>query len=342
MDKAVIEIDGAMGEGGGQVLRSSLALSVLTQTPFRIHRIRANRSKDGLLRQHLTALRAAASISGAEVRGDALRSTEVTFRPGAVRPGEYRFAVGSAGSANLVLQTVLLPLLLAGGPSEVVLQGGTHNPTSPPFPFLEQAFLPLLARMGAQVDLQLERHGFYPAGGGRMRATIMPTPALQPLVLERRGSEVRTDVTAIVAHLKPQIAQRELGAAGEALDLSRRHQHVQFVDSDGPGNAIYAACETTELTTVFTVFGKRGVPAERVGKALGEQVVAWRDHGAPVDEHLADQLLLPIALAGRGSFVTGPPSLHTTTNIDVIDRFLGRRFSLREHGSTQVRIALDS
>src|SRR5262245_16670414 len=170
----MIEIDGSQGEGGGQILRSSLSLAICTQQAFRITNIRAKREKPGLLRQHLTAVKAAAEISGAEVDGAELGSRQVTFRPGRVVPGNYKFAIGTAGSCTLVLQTVLIPLLTASAPSTVTISGGTHNKASPPFDFLERAFLPLLARMGATVQLTLVAHGFYPKGGGSIRVGITP------------------------------------------------------------------------------------------------------------------------------------------------------------------------
>src|SRR5258706_4645554 len=177
-----------MGEGGGQVLRSSLALSLLTSAPLRISRIRAGRARPGLMRQHLVAVHAATSISGAEISGAELGSTELLFRPGAIRGGDYHFAIGSAGSTTLVFQTILLPLILGTTtPSRLSFEGGTHNPMAPPFDFLERVFLPLLARMGAHVDVALARHGFYPAGGGEWSATVHPVERLQRLDLLERG-----------------------------------------------------------------------------------------------------------------------------------------------------------
>ncbi len=183
----MITIDGSLGEGGGQVLRSSLALSALTGQPFRIHSIRKSRSKPGLARQHLTCVRAAAQVCGARVDGAEMRSTDLTFHPRTVQPGEFSFAIGTAGSCNLVLQTVLPPLMLASGPSLVTLKGGTHNDKSPPYHFLESVFLPLLGRMGPSVELELHSWGFFPAGGGEFSASIEPTDSLQRLDLNERG-----------------------------------------------------------------------------------------------------------------------------------------------------------
>src|SRR6267142_5916698 len=181
-------IDGARGEGGGQVLRTSLALSLLTGEPLKIVNIRAGRKRPGLLRQHLCALKLAAEVGHAEVEGAETGSREVVFRPREVAPSHYEISVGTAGSTSLVLQTVLPALLTAKGPTSLVLEGGTHNPLAPPYDFLVRAFLPLINRMGPVIEVQLDRPGFYPAGGGRMRVSIQPTTRLQPLELRERGN----------------------------------------------------------------------------------------------------------------------------------------------------------
>src|SRR5689334_333662 len=176
----MLKLDGSVGEGGGQILRTALALSALTGQPFEIEKIRAKRRKPGLLRQHLTAVRAATALCQAQVEGDSLGSMTLRFVPGDVKPGEYAFAIGTAGSATLVLQTVLPPLLLASRPSKITIEGGTHNPLAPPVDFLDRSFLPLVRRMGPRVRVQLERWGFYPAGGGRISVEIEPVQRLQP------------------------------------------------------------------------------------------------------------------------------------------------------------------
>src|SRR5438034_4921677 len=197
----LIEIDGSFGEGGGQILRTSLALSLVTDQAFRIRNIRAARKKPGLLRQHLTAVNAAAEIGQAKVEGASLASGELTFRPCSVAASSYHFAVGSAGSATLVLQTILPALIVASGPSTVVLEGGTHNPHAPPFDFLQKAFLPELNRMGPMIAATLERPGFYPAGGGKFTLTIKPVPQLSPIQVLERGEIQCCRATAIVAGL---------------------------------------------------------------------------------------------------------------------------------------------
>lgn len=324
-------IDGSQGEGGGQVLRTSLALSLATGTPFRIENIRAKREKPGLLRQHLTAVQAAVEVGEAAVEGAVIGSGAVTFVPRRVRAGDYRFSIGTAGSTTLVLQTVLLPLAMAGAASTVVIEGGTHNPAAPPFEFLEAAFLPLLGRMGVQVELTLVRPGFYPAGGGEIRVTITPSAKLEALNLERRGEIVLRRIRAVVANLPYAIAQREVQTAGEELGWGEecREAHT-LVGSAGPGNAISIIVESENVTDVFTAFGARGVRAEQVAHDAAKQAKRYINSEAAVGEHLADQLLLPMALAGGGAFTTTPLSGHATTNIDVIRRFLDVRLEVSE------------
>jgi RNA 3'-terminal phosphate cyclase (ATP) len=336
----VLTLDGSQGEGGGQILRSSLALSLITGQPFRIVRIRAGRSKPGLLRQHLASVAAAAAVGQAEVQGATLCSQELTFRPGHLRPGEHRFSVGSAGSATLVAQTVLPPLLIADAPSVLHLEGGTHNPAAPPFEFLERTFLPLLSRMGPKLAADLHRPGFYPAGGGELTLGIDPVPQLKPLHLTERGAVRDVKVEAMVAGLPVSIAERETATALRHLDLPEESAETrELPNAYGPGNAVLVTVESEHLTEVFAGFGRRGVPAETVATDAAEEARRYLESGAPVGEHLADQLLLPLALARGGSFVTGQPSGHTTTNLDVIRRFLPIDFTVEEMGEGRWRIA---
>jgi len=319
----MIIIDGSEGEGGGQILRTSLALSLVTGQPFRMERIRAKRQKPGLLRQHLTAVEAARTLGSAEVAGAAMNSQTLDFRPGPVTPGNYRFAVGTAGSATLVLQTVLPALLTASGTSTLTLEGGTHNPMAPPFDFLERCFLPLIQRMGPRVELELRAPGFYPAGGGRFHARIEPVKRLSPLVLLERGAVIARRARAWLSKLPPEVAERELAAVREGLHWQPAECAVEAVAYPrGPGNALVLEVEAEHVTGVFTGFGERGRPAEDVARGAIDAARAWLAAEVPVDEYLADQLLLPLALAGGGSFRTTKPSLHSTTNAAIIQRFL--------------------
>jgi len=319
----MITIDGSQGEGGGQILRTSLALSLVTGTGFRMDRIRARRQKPGLLKQHLTAVEAAKTVGCAEVEGAALSSQTLEFRPGPVTPGNYRFAVGTAGSATLVLQTVLPALLTSSGHSSLTLEGGTHNPTAPPFDFLARCFMPLIHRMGPSVELELRRHGFFPAGGGRFHARIEPAKKLSRVDLLERGSVRSRQAQILVSKLPEHVGQRELAVVRDGLKWRAEECGVEAVQHPvGPGNAVVLAIEAEHVTEVFTGFGERGRPAEEVARSAVEAARAWLEAGVPVDEHLADQLLIPLALAGGGSFRTTRPSLHTTTNAQVIQRFL--------------------
>ena len=319
----MITIDGSQGEGGGQILRTSLALSLVTGQPFRIERVRAKRQKPGLLKQHLTAVEAAKTVGCAELTGAALGSQTLEFTPGPVTPGNYRFAVGTAGSATLVLQTVFPALVTASGLSTLTLEGGTHNPMAPPFDFLEKSFMPLIHRMGPSVELKLRRPGFYPAGGGRFHARIEPAKKLSRLDLLERGSIRSRQARVLVSKLPEHVGQRELAVVRDELKWREDECAIDAVQYPvGPGNAVVLAIETEHVTEVFTGFGERGSPAEEVAKSAVEATKVWLEAGVPVDEHLADQLLIPMVLAGGGSFRTTKPSLHTATNADVIQRFM--------------------
>jgi RNA 3'-terminal phosphate cyclase (ATP) len=326
----MILIDGSIGEGGGQILRTALGLSMATDQGFRIEKIRAGRAKPGLLRQHLTAVNAAVAICEGTVNGAAIGSTSLEFTPGKVKAGDYTFSVGSAGSTTLVLQAVLPALLTASGPSSLTLEGGTHNPHAPPFNFLERAFLPLVNRMGPTVHVALERAGFYPAGGGRFFVNIVPAQRLSPLHLLERGEIKRKLAKAMVAALPGAIAKRELekveqrlGWAGDQLQIR------QLPEAWGPGNILTLEVESDHVTELFTGFGSKGVTAEAVADEAVQQVRRYLADGAPIGPCLADQLLLPISLAGTGSFRTQAPTRHTLTNIEIIRRFLAVRISLQ-------------
>jgi RNA 3'-terminal phosphate cyclase (ATP) len=336
----MIEIDGSLGEGGGQVLRTSLSLAVCKKAPLRISDIRSGRKKPGLAKQHLTAVLAAGAICGAGLRGASLGSQEVTLTPGEVRAGDYKFSVGSAGSATLVLQTVLPPLLCAAGPSRLTLEGGTHNPWAPPFDFLQKAFLPLIEQMGPRVSARLERAGFYPAGGGRFTVEIQPAETLTPLHLTERGPVKRQLARVIISNLPQHVAEREIRVLGSRLGWRKELLCIEPVrDPAGPGNVVLIEIECEQITEVFCAFGQRGVKAETVAGQAADLALGYLDSGAPVGEHLTDQLLLPLALAGAGSFVTGAVSRHAETNIEVIKRFLDVGiYTSRTDGNWRVEI----
>ncbi|MBG4647589.1 RNA 3'-terminal phosphate cyclase [Pseudomonas aeruginosa] len=320
MRKDLIELDGS--EGGGQILRSALSLSMTSGQPLRIRNIRGRRSRPGLLRQHLTAVRAAAEICAAEVEGAELGSRELAFRPGAIRAGDYAFAIGSAGSCSLVLQTLLPALLAANGESRGRISGGTHNPLAPPADFLRDSWLPLLQRMGAEVDLELLRHGFVPAGGGELLARVRPA-RWRPLQLEQPGAALRRQARALLAGIPGHVGERELERVRQRLGWSDEERQLEFLAEDhGPGNALLLRIDCEHICAIFCAFGQAGVSAERVAEQVATQAIGWMESGCAADEHLADQLLLPMALAGAGSFTTPRLSAHLQSNRRVIERFL--------------------
>jgi len=259
------------------------------------------------------------------------------FTPRGLRGGEHRFEVGSAGSATLVLQTVLPALLAAPEPAMIEIEGGTHNSASPPYPFLAEVFAPLLARIGAELDLELVRPGFYPAGGGVLRARTRPS-TLGPLVLEERGAIRERRVRALLSRAPEHVARREIEALVAALgweDVDARPEHVQ---APGPGNVLVVTIVADHVTEVMTGFGERGVRAEEVAARTAAEVRTWLDAGVPVGEHLADQLILPMALGGGGSFRTVAPSLHLRTQIETVRLFTGREIRLEDAGGGAFRV----
>ncbi|MBV9496175.1 MAG: RNA 3'-terminal phosphate cyclase [Acidobacteria bacterium] len=339
----MIEIDGAEGEGGGQVLRTALALSLIERKPFRIANIRAKRQKPGLLRQHLTAVQAAAAIGDAAVEGAAVGSQTLTFVPQALRGGDYAFAIGTAGSTMLVLQTILVPLALASSASTVEIEGGTHNPSAPPFDFVEHAYLPLLRRMGAEASIELVRPGFFPAGGGKICVAIRPAKRFGRLELEQRGELVSRRARAVVANLPYTIAQREARVVAETLGWNENEVEAHTINGSlGPGNAVSVFVAFEQVTDVFTGFGAKGISAEKVAHDAAIEAKRYINSGAAVGEHLADQLLLPLAVGDGGSFTTTPLSTHATTNIEVIRKFVDVAIETTAIANGVVRVSVSS
>lgn len=328
----MITIDGSLGEGGGQVLRTSLSLSMVTGEALLVTNIRAKRSKPGLMRQHLTAVKAAEEICGARVDGDFAGSTELEFKPGRIRHGDYAFAIGTAGSATLVLQTVLPALLSAEGESHLTLEGGTHNPLAPPFDFLDRSFLPLLRKMGARVSARLLRHGFYPAGGGSIGVTVSGGGCLAQLSLLARPGETRMSSLCLYSGLSPAIAEREQATLQRRLPLAE--SAIRRVDSPGPGNALMVAVRSGDgdqaVEEVFTAFGEKRVAAEVVAERVAAEALAYSDSAAFLGAYSADQVLLYMALAGGGEFAATPLTQHSLTNMQVIQSFLPLGFRSRE------------
>jgi RNA 3'-terminal phosphate cyclase (ATP) len=349
----MIELDGSLGEGGGQILRTALALSLITGKAFCIDNIRAKRPKPGLMRQHLACVQAAVAVGGGEDatqavsgRGQAAQvgDTSLTFTPGKICAGDYEFAIGSAGSCMLVLQTVLWPLVMANRASALTLRGGTHNPMAPSLSFL-RLLTPYLSGLGPDLMvIELRRHGFYPAGGGEVRVTVHPPAVsgllgLAPIHIMQRGALVDAYAECLHGGIPKGVAERELAALQSGLgwrDDQLRNRALRA--NEGPGNALLVVLKYEHITEVFASYGERGVSAEQVAHKLLREVRAYQAHAAPVGPHLADQLMIPMALAalqsgkgqGGGQYWATELTEHTLTNAQVIEKFLPLKFAMRE------------
>ena len=336
----MVVIDGSQGEGGGQIFRTTLSLAMCLGISVNIINIRAGRKKPGLLRQHLTCLKAAKAVCNATVTGDELGGTAVTFLPGDVTSGEYHFSIGSAGSTTLVFQTLVMPLLLADGISELTLEGGTHNGMSPSYDFIRQCFIPMLERMGCRLTTEIERIGFYPAGGGLWRVRIHPigtsADVIAPLKLLDPGRLIQCRASAMSDKIPEHVTERELEYIRKKLtDLcsdrcSDLTLQQKLIPSVGPGNIVSLLTEMDNVTEVFECVGERNISAERVAGRVVRDCKRYLTSGVPVGEHLADQLLLPMVLGQGGSFRTLKPSQHLLTNIAVIKQMTGVEIKLTE------------
>jgi RNA 3'-phosphate cyclase len=339
----IVKIDGSMGEGGGQILRSSLALSLLTGRPVSINRIRAGRQKPGLQPQHRMSVRAAAEICQAQTRGVDLGSTRLDFEPGPIAPGKYHFAVGTAGACSLVLHTIYLPLALrASAPSEVVITGGTHVSHSPAFEFIGGTWSKYLALAGVRVQPRLQRAGFYPRGGGVLEASIEPCAGIKGIEIEAVACQPKVSVRSMVSGLPANIVDRQADRARELLqEMDLQVEVVKEIRRDGLGTLLAIEIETRPVGTTFTALGARGKPAETVAEEAVEQVRTYLAQPPAVDRFSADQLILPLALAeGPSSFPVEEVTLHLLTNVEVVRRFLERDIKVegKEGESGFVRI----
>ncbi|AJQ92521.1 RNA 3'-terminal phosphate cyclase [Gynuella sunshinyii YC6258] len=326
----MIELDGRQGEGGGQILRSALTLAMLTGKGIEIHHIRGGRPKPGLMRQHLTCVLAAQTISGAWVEGAELGSTRLRFVPGAVTSGDYHFDVGSAGSTTLVFQTIALPLLQAKGASTVQFRGGTHNPMAPPLTYLKRSFLPLLREMGAQIELDVQRWGFMPAGGGCWQATIKPS-VLSPISRLQRGELLNCRLSAYEVGLSNQVAERELQVFCRSAPMAVTETRIRQPKSSSPGNLLAVDLHFEKTRICLTELGRPRLSAEKVAGNLLKQVNRYLQSDAVLDEYLADQIMLPMLVAGGGEFRCDGLSDHGETNRQIIARVTGREMSFQDH-----------
>lgn len=335
----MISIDGAMGEGGGQIVRTSLALSLCLGKPFTIKNIRIKRRKPGLAWQHLAAVNAASKVGNAETQGVEHKSTEFSFKPHIIQGGAYTFDIGTAGSTSLVLQTILPALLQAETNSQVSLVGGTHNPLSPSFDFLEKAYFSVLRKLGAKISAQLIRPGYMPKGGGQIDVSIETGKKLSPIQLNERGNISQVTAVARVAGLPLHIATREIKTIQEILHLNNHQVFIEEQPAEyGPGNVVFIEAQSENITEVFTAYGQPHVPAEKVARSVAEEAQTYLNSEVPVGYHLADQLLLYMALSGKGSIVTLKPSSHTLTNIQVIKQFVDVNFILEPLANNTTRI----
>ena len=347
MNTEYIIVDGAKGEGGGQVLRASLALSMALGRPFRMVNIRANRPKPGLMRQHLACLRAARDICGAQVTGDAINSVETTFIPGPVKPGEYRFDIGSGGSCTMVLQALTPPLLTASGASRITVTGGTHVPHAPPFEFMRDTLFPWLEKLGPRLAASMGRIGFMQVGGGSITVDIEPVSTLAPFDASKCGEFEGAHAHIRVYNLHDGIAQRESEAMRvrnfACLELGPGNIDIdtQTRSEVGPGNTVSVTVRRESGITICSAIGMRGVSAESVARQAASRALFFVKADVPVESHLADQLLVPLALAGGGSFVTEKPSSHTRTCIELIPLFTNIGVSALRQSAKAWRITLE-
>ena len=334
--KDEILVDGSMGEGGGQILRAALALSMSLGRPFRMKNIRAGRPSPGLKRQHLACVRAAGELCGAEVAGDEMASRELRFAPGPLRAGEYHFAVGGGGSATLLLQAVLPPLLTADTPSRITVTGGTHVPCAPPFEFMAGTLLPWLERMGPRLAATMSRPGYMQLGGGSVTVSVTPAKALvfgtdfAEAAKNEPGPTLETEALVYAHHLPDEIAKRECAAllSPEFAALGLSDSSICVINGrnggprpEGAGNAVLVKLRHRHGITVFGETGLRGRSAETVAGHAACRALRFRNSNAPVEKHLADQLVVPLALAGGGSFVTETLTPHCRACLDVASLF---------------------
>jgi len=322
-----IQLDGT--DGGGQMLRTALSLAMVTGQPLRMTNIRGKRQKPGLMRQHLTCVKAACEISDGTADGAEIGSTELVFRAGKTRAGIYQFSIGTAGSTTLLFQTLLPALLQADGPSTLRLEGGTHNPLAPPFEFLDRVFLPMLRRMGAEASVSLTQSGFAPVGGGAIECEIQPSSKLTEIHLHERGELESLRLRVPIRNLNPRIGERILAAALKEFPCEDAGIETR---EPGPGRGVCCLYEALfeNSAEISSTFGETNVTAERVGKRAAKSLGDFIGSQAPVGRHLADQLLLPLAIAGGGSFTTMVPDNHLPTNISVIEKFLSVKFAIED------------
>jgi RNA 3'-phosphate cyclase len=327
----MIQIDGSLGEGGGQILRSALTLSIMSGQPFSIKNLRENRSQPGLRPQHLKAVQAAREISQAEVEGADLDSRSLEFHPRTIRPGRYKYDIGTAGSTSLVLQTIFLPLSRAKVASTVTITGGTHVPASPCFHYLDFQWLPFLRRMGFEATLSQELAGFFPEGGGKVLATIRPNREVNPVNLLQRGELLQIRGLSASANLDRKIAERQRSQVLRRLGDRYLINDLRVVEmpARSKGTMILLLAEFEFSQACYFALGAPGKPAERVADEAVDSLLEFMQADGAVDEYLADQILLPLAFAReKASLRTSRITNHLLTNAIVIMQFLSTRIEI--------------
>jgi len=329
----VITIDGSFGEGGGQILRTSLALAAITGQSVAIENIRANRPKPGLRPQHLTGALAVAEICSAELTGAKVDSTRLTFKPGPTRPGNYVFDVSkvraSAGSVNLVLQTVLWPLAMSGGRSRVTIKGGTHVPFAPTSNYIDDTFLPTVAAMGVRCHYSIKAAGYYPEGGGEVEVEVPAVDRVEPIDITAPERPFHARLTSAVSGLPTSIAERQLSTAAARLKSAGllSDEILTQYPSRGKGTIVFISLTAGNAHAGFQSLGELKKRAEKVADEACDELEAYLESGAAIDKHLADQLIIPMALAdGASRFTTCEVTLHLLTNIAIVEQFLPVRF----------------
>lgn len=330
----MIEIDGSRGEGGGQILRTSIALSAVTREPVRIRAIRANRPNPGLSPSHVTSIEAVARLCDGEVDDLYQGSKDITFRPGQLTGGRFEFDVGTAGSVSLVLQSCLIPAALSKSRVVMEIRGGTDVKWSPPIDYMRLVHMPMLSMFGPSCDLEVVARGFYPEGGGEVRVEVSPVGELEPMEMTAPGTVLRIEGVAFAQNLPEHVVSRTKHAAMKRL-LDFRQTNV---DSDirkghsaGAGIVLSAVCENTTLGA--SALGERGIRAETLGEDCALNLLETLKSGATVDEHMLDQILPYMALArGSSRILAEEVTSHAETNMSVVESFLGRRFETQKMG----------
>ncbi len=341
MHTEILEIDGSFGEGGGQILRTALSLSCITGIPFRLYNIRKARKKPGLMPQHLTCVNAIAEIAGAELSGNEKGSTELTFIPERMKAGDYYFDIKTAGSSSLVFQTLLPPLIFADGESRITISGGTHVPFSPPYHYISEVFIPMLRRLGIKIDASIEKYGFYPKGGGRVRFMIMPVREIRGLEMIHRGRLKLVYGYSCVGRLPLSIATRQRDSLLKEIHSYTPEIDVLEVPSGGEGTFVFLKAEHDNTIAGFSSIGMRGKRAEDVGAEVAKEFQEFENTSSCLDPHLADQIVLYLALSHKdSSFTTSCITQHLITNLYVIEKFMKLEYHIEGDIKTEGMVSL--